>query len=58
MEPIRINKFLAEAGICSRRDADKIIEAGRVKIDGEIAANGSKVGDGQTVTLDGGSRFQ
>ncbi|MDY6324556.1 MAG: pseudouridine synthase [Catonella sp.] len=53
MEPIRINKFLAEAGICSRRDADKIIEAGRVKIDGEIAANGSKVGDGQTVTLDG-----
>jgi len=53
MEPIRINKFLAEAGICSRRDADKIIEAGRVKIDGEIAANGSKVGDGQPVPFEG-----
>ena len=35
-QPIRLNKFLANAGICSRRDADKYIEAGVVSVNGEI----------------------
>ena len=49
----RINKYLAESGACSRRGADKIIEEGRVKINGEVAVLGSVVGDGDVVELDG-----
>ena len=40
---IRINKFLSEAGYCSRRQADKLIEAKRVKINGVIPQIGTKV---------------
>ena len=36
-EGVRLNKYIADAGICSRRDADKLIEEGRIKINGEIA---------------------
>lgn len=50
---VRINKFLADAGILSRREADKAVEAGRVCIDGETAVMGSKVMQGSVVTLDG-----
>ena len=39
---IRLNKFLSEAGICSRREADRLIEAGKVKINGQAAATGQK----------------
>lgn len=46
---VRINKFLSEAGICSRREADRQIEAGNVTIDGITAKMGDKVSDGQTV---------
>ena len=53
MEEIRINKFLSEAGICSRRQADKKIEEGAVFIDGRRAEPGSKVKPGQKVTVDG-----
>ena len=52
-EEERINKFIADAGICSRRAADEFIENGRVKINGEVAVNGSKVKQGDVVTLDG-----
>lgn len=52
-EGVRINKYLADAGICSRRVADKAIEEGKVKIDGEVALMGSKVLPGQTVTYCG-----
>ncbi len=48
-EPIRINKFLSEAGICSRREADRQIEAGRVTINGQTARMGDKVYPGDTV---------
>lgn len=48
-EGIRINKFLSEAGVCSRREADRQIEAGNVSIAGEKAKAGSKVLPGQTV---------
>ena len=40
---IRINKYLASSGICSRREADRLIEAGDVTIDGEVAAPGDLV---------------
>lgn len=43
MEEIRLNKFLAECGICSRRDADKLIAAGKVTINGKPAGMGAKV---------------
>lgn len=50
---VRINKFLADAGVCSRREADAAIEAGLVTIDGEPALMGSKVLPGQKVTYKG-----
>lgn len=43
-EEIRINKYLSEAGVCSRRDADKLIEEGRVTINGIPAGFGFRVG--------------
>ncbi len=52
-EEIRINKFLSEAGICSRREADRYIEEGKVKIDGEVAQMGSKVTRQSLVTFCG-----
>ncbi|MBR6698107.1 MAG: 23S rRNA pseudouridine(2604) synthase RluF [Lachnospiraceae bacterium] len=50
---VRINKYLSEAGVCSRRAADKYIEDGKVTIDGVVATMGSKVGDGQKVVFCG-----
>lgn len=50
---IRLNKFLAEAGIASRRGSDKLIEEGRVQIGGVTAHLGSKVMPGDRVTVDG-----
>jgi 23S rRNA pseudouridine2604 synthase len=50
-EVIRINKFLSEAGVCSRREADRFIEEGKVKIDGVIAQMGSKVTKSSQVTF-------
>lgn len=50
---MRINKFLSETGITSRRGADKFIEAGRVTINGSPAELGSKVQPGDQVHVDG-----
>lgn len=50
---MRINKFLSETGIVSRRGADKWIEDGRVTINGELATIGSKVLEGDSVCVDG-----
>ncbi|MDF2544841.1 MAG: rluF [Herbinix sp.] len=52
-EGVRINKFLSEAGICSRREADRFIEEGKVLIDGVKAQMGSKVEKHNTVTFCG-----
>lgn len=52
---VRINKYLSSAGYCSRREADRLLEQGRVTIDGIPAQMGSKVIDGQTVFVDGKS---
>ena len=49
---MRINKFLAEKGIASRRHADEIISAGRVKINGQIATLGANVEECDVVMLD------
>ncbi len=50
---IRINKFLSEAGVCSRREADRIIDEGRVSVDGKTAEKGVAILPGQSVMLDG-----
>ena len=50
---IRINKFLSEAGVCSRREADRMLVSGRVCIDGVPAQAGAKVMPGMEVTADG-----
>lgn len=50
-EAIRINKYLSEAGYCSRRQADRLVEEGRVTIDGKIAQMGDKVTDDQKVMV-------
>lgn len=49
----RINKFLSEVGYCSRREADKLIEAGRVTINGEIPEMGTKIAPTDVVHVDG-----
>ena len=43
MQEVRLNKFLAEAGVCSRREADRLIAAGQVTVDGKRAETGMKV---------------
>ncbi len=48
-----LNKYISETGICSRREADKWIESGRVRLNGEVAVRGNRVAHGDTVTLDG-----
>lgn len=49
----RINKFLSEIGYCSRRAADKLIEQGRVKINGEVPEMGTKISDEDEVSVNG-----
>lgn len=51
VKPVRLNKYISDAGICSRREADRLIEAGKVKIDGVTASCGMKVLPNQTVTV-------
>jgi 23S rRNA pseudouridine2604 synthase len=49
----RLNKYIAESGVCSRRAADRLIEEGRAEIDGRRAVVGDRVLPGQTVKVDG-----
>jgi 23S rRNA pseudouridine2604 synthase len=49
----RINKYLSEVGYCSRRAADKLIEEGRVTINGKVPEMGTKVSSGDIVSVDG-----
>ena len=48
-----LNKYISSTGICSRREADKWIEAGRVKINAVVAKKGNRVVEGDEVTIDG-----
>ena len=43
MEEMRLNKYLSDAGVCSRREADRAVEAGRVQVNGKKAEMGQKV---------------
>ena len=47
-----LNKYISSKGLCSRREAVKWIEQGRVKINGKVASNGNRVFAGDRVTLD------
>ena len=49
----RLNKFISETGFCSRREADKYIEQGRVTVNGNMPEMGVKVADTDTVLIDG-----
>ena len=53
MEEIRLNKYLSEQGVCSRREADRLIEAGKVTIDGRRAEMGEKVTGQERIICDG-----
>lgn len=53
MEPIRLNKYLSEAGVCSRREADRLIQSGKVLVDDQTAVMGMKVQKNQTIVCDG-----
>ena len=48
---VRINKYIASCGVCSRRDADRLIEKGEVYINGVVAAPGDKVNEGDSVKV-------
>ena len=50
-EPVRLNKYLSEAGVCSRREADRLIETGRVTVDGQCAQTGMRIVPGQVVKV-------
>lgn len=50
---ISVNKYISETGFCSRREADKYIEQGRVTINDNIASKGNRVKDGDVVEIDG-----
>ena len=49
----RINKYLSEQGYCSRRRADRLIEQGKVTINGKVTEIGTKVEDGDKVEVEG-----
>lgn len=49
----RLNKYLSEVGYCSRREADKLIAAGRVTLNGEVPEMGTKVSPNDVVAVDG-----
>lgn len=51
----RLNKFVADSGYCSRREADRLIAEGRVQVDGRPGALGDRVLPGKRVTVDGQS---
>ena len=50
---MRLNKYISETGVCSRREADKWIEAGRVSCNGAPAVLGTRVGDSDEIRIDG-----
>ncbi len=52
-ESVRINKYLSEVGYCSRREADKLIEAGKVTINGKVPEMGTKIAYGDEVRVKG-----
>jgi 23S rRNA pseudouridine2604 synthase len=52
-EDISLNKFISETGFCSRREADKLIEAGRVTVNGKVSRPGNRVTYDDVIKIDG-----
>ena len=52
-EGVRLNRYLAETGLCSRREADRLIESGRVQVDGCVGVLGDRVAPGTRVLVNG-----
>ena len=52
MEDKSLNKYISETGVCSRREADKLIEEGRVTINGQVARKGNRVNEDDEVKID------
>lgn len=52
-EPIRINKFIASCGICSRRDADRLIDEGKVIVNGAVASSGQRITENDEIIVNG-----
>ena len=52
-ELIRLNKFLSDAGVCSRREGDRLIEAGKVVVNGKVALMGQKVTINDDIVVNG-----
>ncbi len=50
---VRLNKYLAECGVCSRRDGDKLIASGKVTVDGRVAVMGERVTGAETIAVQG-----
>ncbi|MBA5245564.1 23S rRNA pseudouridine(2604) synthase RluF [Marnyiella aurantia] len=53
MEKTRINKYLSEVGFCSRREADRMLEQGRITVNGTVPEMGTKVSDQDEILVDG-----
>lgn len=53
MELVRLNKFLSEAGVCSRREADRLVEEGLITVDGKIADIGMKISPDAHIEING-----
>lgn len=53
MEKVRLNKYLSTQGICSRREADRLIDEGKVMINGQVATMGEKVDGTEEIICDG-----
>jgi 23S rRNA pseudouridine2604 synthase len=52
-EGIRLNKYIASSGLCSRREADTLIENGKVTVNGEVAVQGTKINEDDVVLVNG-----
>lgn len=52
-EGVRLNRYLAETGLCSRREADRMIESGQVRVDGRVGVLGDRVAPGTRVLVNG-----
>ena len=53
MEPVRLNKYLSDRGICSRREADRLTDLGVILVNGKHAVMGQKVTDADRITVEG-----
>ena len=53
MEPMRLNKYLSDRGVCSRREADRLADEGRITVNGAQAEKGQRVTDADEIRING-----